>query len=102
MRNSNGFSWPETIVALTITFIIATTLIPLLNNMHVQLEEKRRKYHASIVMNEATKKYITENSWTGSMYIEKVAYTYEIDLPQICVRYEGMREEKTNCITILD
>lgn len=102
MRNSNGFSWPETILALSITMIIATTLLPLLNNMHIQLEEKKRKYHASLVMHEAAKKYITENSWNGTMHIEQVDYVYKIDLPQICVHYEGMREEKTNCITVLN
>lgn len=102
MRNSDGFSWPETILALSITFIIATSLLPLLNNMQVQLEEKERKYHASVVMLEAAKKYIAENSWTGSMDIEKVAYTYEIHNHQICVYYEGMREEKSNCVTFSD
>lgn len=100
MRNSDGFSWPETILALSITFIIATTLLPLLNNMNVQLEEKKRKYHSSIVMHEAAKMYITENTWSGSMQIEKIAYTFEVNDEQICVQYEGMREEKTNCVTI--
>jgi len=100
MRNSDGFSWPETILALSITFIIATTLLPLLNNMQVQLEEKKRKYHASVVMHEAAKKYITENSRNGSMDIEMVAYTYEASDDQICVYYEGVREGKTNCVTV--
>lgn len=100
MRNSNGFSWPETILALSITLILATTLLPLLSNMHIQLEDKKRKYHASIVMHEAAKKYINENSWNGTMQIEQVAYAYEIDLTQVCVHYEGMREEKTNCVTV--
>ncbi|SER80960.1 competence type IV pilus minor pilin ComGE [Psychrobacillus sp. OK032] len=99
MRNSDGFSWPETILALSIIFIIASTLLPLLNNMQVQLEEKKRKYHASVVMHEATKKYITENSWNGSMDIERVTYTYEINNHEICVYFEGMREEKSNCVT---
>ena len=99
MRNSDGFSWPETILALSITFIIATTLLPLLNNMQVQLEDKKRKYHASVVMLEAAKKYITKTSLNGSMDMEKVTYTYEIHNHQICVYYEGMREEKSKCVT---
>lgn len=100
MKNNNGFSWPETILSLSITFIIATTLLPLLHNITVQLEEKKRKYHASIVMHEATKMFITENISTGSMHIEKVAYMFTIDDESICVNYEGVREEKTSCLTI--
>ncbi|MFJ8066719.1 hypothetical protein ACIQYS_19190 [Psychrobacillus sp. NPDC096426] len=100
MKNSNGFSWPETILALSITFIIAITLLPLLNNMHVQLEEKKRKYHASIVIHDAAKKFISESSYNGTMDIEMVAYTYVVRNDQICVYYAGMREEKTNCVTV--
>ncbi|WP_342598383.1 type II secretion system protein [Psychrobacillus sp. FSL H8-0483] len=100
MKNNDGFSWPETILSLSITLIIATTLLPLLHNFTVQLEEKKRKYHASIVMNEATKMFITENISTGSIHIEKVAYMFVIDNENICVIYEGVREEKTSCLTI--
>lgn len=100
MKNNAGFSWPETILTLSITFIIASTLLPLLNNMNIQLEEKKRKYHASVVMLEATKMYIAESISSGTMSMEKVAYTFEINEEQICVYYEGLWEEKASCIPI--
>lgn len=100
MRNNEGFSWPETILSLSITFLIATTLIPLLNNINVQLEEKKRKYHSSIIIHEAAKKYISENIESGSRQIDKIIYTFQVDNEKICVHYEGLREEKENCVTI--
>ncbi|WP_144511073.1 hypothetical protein [Bacillus sp. FJAT-22090] len=100
MRNSDGFSWPETILALSITFIIASTLLPLLNNMNVKLEEKKRKYYSSLVMHEAAKMYISENTQSGSRQIEMITYTFQVDNEKICVHYEGMREERENCVTI--
>lgn len=100
MRNSSGFSWPETIVSLTVTFLIATTLLPLVSNMTVQLEEKKRQYHASIVMHEGVKMYIAESIFSGTMYIDKLPYNFIVDSEQICVSYEGMREEKRNCLSI--
>ncbi|WP_391201831.1 hypothetical protein [Psychrobacillus sp. L4] len=100
MNNSRGFSLPETIVSLSVIFLIATTLLPLLSNMATQLEEKRRKYHSSIVMHEGIKMHIAENILSGKMQMDNLLYTFEIDDEQICVNYEGMREEKYNCLSI--
>ena len=100
MKNDAGFSWPETILSLSITLIIASTFLPLLNNVIAQLEEKKRKYHASIVIHEAAKMFIADNVTTGLMNIEEVEYEFSIDYEQICVSYEGVREEKENCISI--
>ncbi|MEI4771413.1 hypothetical protein WAX74_17440 [Psychrobacillus sp. FJAT-51614] len=100
MINSKGFSWPETIVALSVIFLIATTLLPLLSNMVVLLEEKKRKYHSSVVIKEGVKMYIEENLLDGSMRIDEIEYTFSIDGQQICVNYEGMTEEKMNCLSI--
>lgn len=98
--NSKGFSWAETILTLFITFMIATILLPLLTNMSVQLEDKKRKYHSAIVMNEATKIFITENVENGSLSIENVTFNFQINKQKICVDYEGVRGEKVNCIEI--
>lgn len=101
MRNSFGFSWPETILSLSITFIIATTLLPFLNNMIVQLEDKKRKYHSSLVMYEIMKKYRLDHITNGVMQIEQVNYVYEINREKVCVDYEGMREEQHKCLPII-
>ncbi|MFJ7826776.1 hypothetical protein [Psychrobacillus sp. NPDC096623] len=101
MRNSHGFSWPETILSLSITFIIATTFLPFLNNMTVQLEDKKRDYHSSLVMYEIAKMYIVENNATGVMQVEKVNYVYEISSEKVCIDYEGMREEQRKCVPII-
>ena len=100
MKNSRGFSLPETIVSLAVILLVATSLLPLLSNMTTNLEEKRRKYLSTVVMNEAIKMYITENILTGAMHIDKLKYTFAIDEKQICVKYEGMREEISNCVSI--
>lgn len=98
--NNRGFSWAETILSLFITFIIATVLVPLLTNMNTQLEDKKRKYHSAIVMNEAAKLFITENIENGSLSIENVTFTYHISEQEVCVEYQGVRGEKKNCIEI--
>lgn len=41
MKNSEGFSWPETVLSLSIIFIITTTILPFLNYMVVHLEDKK-------------------------------------------------------------
>lgn len=98
--NNKGFSWAETILTLFITFIIATILLPLLNNMSVQLEEKKRKYHSAMVMNEAAKLFITENIENGSLSIDGVTFNFQISEQEVCVDYQGVRGEKRNCIGI--
>lgn len=101
MKNSNGFSWPETILSLSITFIVATTILPFLNSMVVQLEDKKRDYHSSLVMYEITKMYTVENVPSGVIQMDKVLYAYEISAEKICIAYEGMREEQHKCIPLL-
>lgn len=98
MKNSHGFSWPETILSLSITFIIATTILPFLNNMNVQLEDKKRDYQSSLVMYEATKMYAVENISTGSIRVDRVLYSFEVTGDKICIDYEGMREEQRKCV----
>ena len=100
MNNSKGFSWPETIVSLSVIFLIATMLLPILSNMVIQLEEKKRQYHSSIVINEGVKMYFAEHLLHGSLWIDEIEYTFTIDNQLICVNYEGMSEEKMNCLPI--
>lgn len=100
MKSSRGFSWPETMIALTVLFLITMTLLPLLNQVSIQLEEKRRKYHASVVMHEAVKEFIDDRIWVGSMKIDKLQYSYMITNDDICIDYAGVKEEKHFCVTI--
>ena len=101
MKNSHGFSWPETILSLSITFIIATTILPFLNSMIVQLEDKKRDYHSSLAMYEIAKMYTVENIPTGVMQVDGIMYSYEISDASICIDYEGMREEQRKCVPII-
>lgn len=101
MKNSKGFSWPETILSLSITFIIATTILPLLNNMIVHLEDKRREYHSSLVMYEVAKMYTVEDISMGAMQIDKLTYSYIVENDKICIDYKGMREEQHNCVPFI-
>lgn len=78
--------------------MIAAILLPLLTNMSVQLEDKKRKYHSAIVMNEAAKLFITKNIKNGSHSIENITFMFQINEQQVCVEYEGVRGEKRNCI----
>lgn len=100
MKNDHGFSWPETILSLSITFLIATTILPLLNNMMVQLEDKKRSYQSSLVMYEVVKMYTAEGISAGAMHIEKMSYSYEIENEKVCIYYEGMREEQHKCLPL--
>lgn len=100
MRNSRGFSWPETILTLSITSLLAVTLLPLMSQFTVQLEDKKRDYYASVVMYEAIKMYVNSNVLAGSIQMEQSDYSFVVDETQICVSYEGMREEKNSCVSI--
>ncbi|QUG42096.1 hypothetical protein KD050_02010 [Psychrobacillus sp. INOP01] len=101
MKNSHGFSWPETILSLSITFLISTTILPVVNSMIVQLEDKKRDYHSSLVMYEIAKLYTAENIPTGAMQVDGVIYSYDINDEKICIDYEGMREEQRKCVPII-
>ncbi|WP_313893832.1 type II secretion system protein [Psychrobacillus sp.] len=100
MRNSKGFSWPETVLSLSIILLIASTLLPLLSNMTVLLEDKKRKYHSSLVVQEATKMYISAGTVSGTMKIDQLDYSFIVQMDDICVHYEGVREEKNTCVSI--
>ena len=100
MRNSNGFSWPETILTLSIIFLIAGTLLPFLSHLTVQLEDKKRDYQASIVLHEAVKKYLDSNVRKGSMQIDQVSFSFVVSGERLCVNYEGVREERNSCVSM--
>lgn len=101
MENSEGFSWPETVLSLSIIFIITTTILPFLNYMVVHLEDKKRDYHSALVMYEVSKMYTVENMKTGGMQVNKIIYSYEISTESICIDYDGMQEKKHKCMSLI-
>lgn len=100
MRNERGFSWPEAITSLAILLLITSVLIPMVQQLANSLEAKKRSYHASLVMHEATKNYIATGEQMGVTNIESIDYFYEITSQEICVLFDGIREVERKCIPI--
>ena len=100
MKNERGFSWPEAITSLAILMLIATVLLPMVGQLSNSMEGKKRSYYASVVMHEAAKVFISTEERSGMMHIENIVYRYEISEKEVCVFYEGIREDESKCIHI--
>ncbi len=100
MTNEKGFSWPETILSLSILLLVATTLLPMTMQITYTLENKKRHYHASLVMHDAVKRYIDLGEFEGTTTIEDLIYQYNITSNGVCVIFEGVQKEEVKCIEI--
>lgn len=96
--NEKGFSWPESILALVITTVIFGTLLPFYSNMANGLERKRLDMHATEIAYHGAILYQYYGRTSGTAPIEKISFTWSVEVNAICVSYELLGADVEKCV----
>ncbi|WP_017380090.1 hypothetical protein [Paenisporosarcina sp. TG-14] len=98
MNNNQGFSFVETILTVSILFLIFGTLMPFTNLMKLQLAEKREALHVAITKNQAATA-IKNGDISGVVILDDVGYVWEWSSPILCVNYVIFEVSYESCDT---
>ncbi|MFP3918759.1 hypothetical protein U5N28_13235 [Lysinibacillus telephonicus] len=96
--NSKGISFVETLLSISILFIIAGLLIPLSHNMKSLLYNKKLELHASETAYEAAKIIHNDYKTSGVNVIDDVEYYWFYDGRKICIEFKNLSGERKKCI----
>lgn len=98
MRNEDGYSWSESILAFVIVVVIFGTLLPLYANMSAQLERKKKEMHASEAAYHAAILYRAYGMTHGIVAIADVTFNWRVTEDAICVSYADAQKEFLKCL----
>jgi len=98
LNRNQGFSFVETILTVSILFIVFGTLLPLTNQMMLQLAEKRLAVHVAITKNQAASA-LQNGAISGVVKIDSVNYFWSWSHPSLCVSYVFFGESHESCDT---
>ena len=88
----------ETILTVGILFIVFGTLLPLSNQMMLQLAEKKVALHVAITKNQAATA-LQNGAITGVITLDEIDYAWNWIQPDICVRYVFFEVSHESCDT---
>lgn len=88
----------ETILTVSILFIVFGTLLPLANQMMFQLAEKRVALHVAITKNQAATA-LQNGAITGVITLDEMDYSWSWSRPVLCVRYVFFEVSHESCDT---
>lgn len=100
MTNEKGFSWPESILSLSILMIIFGTLLPLYSHMSAQMEMKKLDMHAAETAYHAAVLHSSYGLTEGENLLEQTVYRWSIHANSICVTYRNFEKEVMKCIDV--
>lgn len=98
MNNHQGFSFVETILTVSILFLLFGTLLPMTNQMMFNLAEKKVALHVAIAKNQAAT-LIKNGQMSGEIFLDNVSFSWQWTDPTMCVRYVFFEESKESCET---
>ncbi|MDW0108937.1 hypothetical protein [Sporosarcina aquimarina] len=85
--NESGYSWPETILTLTIMMVVFSTLLPLSFQMLAGLENKKQDMRAKETMYQAAILYTNYGITNGLRKEDAMEYSWFVDGERVCVKY---------------
>ena len=98
MNKDSGFSFVETILTVSILFLLFGTLLPLTNQMLMRLEDKKVSLHIAIAKSQAATS-IQKGKLSGVVTIEGNDFTWEFKSPILCVNYSLIDVGYESCDT---
>lgn len=99
--NSKGTSFVETLLSISILFVITGSLIPLSYNMKSTLYNKKLELYASETAYEAAKMIHNGYKSNGVKVIDNVEFNWFYDGRQICIEFTNLNGERKKCINQL-
>jgi hypothetical protein len=88
----------ETILTVSILFVVFGTLLPVTNQMKFQLAEKRVALHVAITKNQAATA-LQNGTTSGVVILDGVDYSWRWTRPMLCVRYAFFEASNESCDT---
>lgn len=85
--NESGYSWPETILTLTIMMVVFSTLLPFSFQMLAGLESKKQDMRAKETMYQAAILYTNYGITSGMRKEDATEYSWFADGDRLCVSY---------------
>lgn len=98
LNNSKGNSILESLLAVTILFIIAGFLLPKFSDLKLDVETQKVQTHASEVAFNGARLVRDYGRTSGEFKIENISYKWEYVNNQICVSYYYKKEWHNECI----
>jgi hypothetical protein len=96
--NEGGYSWPETILTLTIVIVIFGTLLPLSTFVTSNLQLKKAAMHASETAFQGAIYFNAYGLLEGVRRIEEIDYKWSINGRAVCVSYEIVDKVFDKCV----
>lgn len=95
--NESGYSWPESILTLSIMMIIFSTLLPLSFQMLVRLDDKKREMLASETMYQGAVLFTTYGITDGVRTENDTRYVWAEENGRLCVTYPSSVKTEKVC-----
>ena len=96
--NEGGYSWPETILTLTIVIVIFGTLLPFSTFATSKLQLKKAAMYASETAFQGAIYFKAYGLLEGVRRIEEIDYKWSINGQVVCVSYEIIDKVYDKCV----
>ncbi|MFJ7368228.1 hypothetical protein ACIQVU_02085 [Lysinibacillus sp. NPDC098008] len=98
--NESGYSFVETILAISIFMLLCTSLLPITYTMKTNLTNKKLEMIAAETAYEGLKQYQALQQTAGSRTVEQIDYHWQYDGQEICVSFHNMHKPRQKCIRL--
>ena len=98
LNNSYGNSVLESLLAVTILFFIAGSLLPKFSDLKSEVEIQKIQTHVAEVAFNGARLVRDYGRTSGVFEIENITYNWEYINNQICVSYFREKEWRNECI----
>lgn len=96
-----GFTLVESLLGLTMFFVIFSTLIPVVHTMYRNIEVKKVQLHAMISNLDAVIEHYNDPEKDSGFYIiDKRQYSWVLNENRVCTNYEIEGITNTKCVKI--
>lgn len=97
--NERGISFIETLLAMSILFLLILTLIPFTYEMQATIQKRKLSYYASEVAYNGALLVQRYGIRQGTQQLNEILYEWVYDGRAICTKYYLNEEEIEQCIS---
>lgn len=96
--NEQGISLIETMLSVSILFLLTISLLPLTHSMGTHIENEKMASHAGEVAYNGARTVQLYGEMSGVQQIDGHTYMWEFVNHSICVTYHNLTEDETLCV----
>lgn len=96
--NEGGYSWPESILTLTIVIVIFGTLLPFATAVTSKLQMKKAQMYATETALQGAIYFSSYGLIEGIRQVEGVDYDWTVNGQSVCVSYTIVNKSFSKCV----